>query len=157
MKSKNNKGYYIKEIVKGVIVAIVIAVIFGVFRYIWLIKEIQINIQALKRDTESLSSNLGCMNESLNALKLFVVSAHPDRNYVSIKSAGKLKKLTAGELGTLAAEMDKYPTAKAFSINAQKGNSQINDILIKHQIDQNDLLNYWRSVKIKKLNEDEKP
>jgi len=146
-----------KEIVKSVLIALVTAVILGVFSYTWLIKENQLRAQILQRDLESLSSRVERVNESLNALKLFVASAHPDRNFISITSAEKLQKLTAIELGTLSLQIDKYPTAKAFSLNAKKDNPQINDIMTKHQIDQNDLRDYWGSVKTLKLNETQKP
>ena len=146
-----------KEIYKGVLIGLVTIAIPALLGYVWLIRENQIRIQTIQRDIESLSSRVERGNESLNALKLFVVSAHPDRNYISITSAGKLQDLTAGEINTLAAEIDKYSTARAFSLSASKDNPQINDIMARYQIDQNDLRNYWSGVKALKINELEKP
>jgi len=146
-----------KEIGKGVLIGLIIAAISAVLGYFCLVRENQIRIQTIQRDIENLSSRVERGNESLNALKLFVVSAHPDRNYIPLTSAGKLQDLTAGEINTLAGQIDKYTTARAFSLNAQKDNLKINDIMTKYQIDQNDLRNYWSGVKTLKLDETKKP
>lgn len=134
------------EITKGVLVGVATAVILSGVGYLLLAKENKVRIDMLLNEVQSVSRRVDRGNESLTALKLFVVSAHPDRDHMTLSSAQKVQQLTGQELGMLAGQMDRFKTAAAFATIAREGSPQISAILQKHQIDSNDLVNLWASV-----------
>ena len=135
-----------KDIGKQVIAGLLVAAISAGAASMWWARENQLRLQILQRDMDNISSRGDRNTTSITALQLFVVSAHPDRTCLPLTSARKLGEFTAGDLHTLAAQMDRYPDAKAFSLNAMRGDPIVERILVQHKIDQNDLESYWHSV-----------
>jgi hypothetical protein len=147
----------VKEITKGILIGLITTAIIAGFGYVCLVRENQLRIQIMQRDMDRLSSQVESGNNSLNAIKLFVVSAHPDRNMLPVSSAKKLQRLEPKEIATLAAHIGRYSSATAFSQRVCNDDPLLGSFLVYNEIDQNDLQNYWHMARDQKFNENHEP
>ncbi len=146
-----------KEITRGILIGLITTAIIAGFGYVWLVRENQLRIQIMQRDMDRLSFQVESGNNSLYAIKLFVVSAHPDRNMLPVSSANKLQRLEPKEMATLAALIGRYSSAKAFSQRVPNDDPRLGSFLANHEINQNDLQNYWHMARGQKFNDKHEP
>ncbi len=162
-----------------IVVAVVVSVILGVVNdFVVLPKRLELHIQYIERDMERLSrqfssdmdrlsgqlssrmDRLSCQlssdNDSINDIKLFIASAHPERSILPLSSANKLQSLKPEERESLAARIGKYSSATDFSQGVSK-DPRLGSLLVDRNISQNDLQNYWKMASRQKLNDGQEP
>jgi len=88
---------------KEIIVGLVVAAIMGLGGYILIVKENQVVIEQLQKSFTELKELEMKTTDSLYATRLFVASAHPERDMNLLVSYKKLEELSNEELQQLAA------------------------------------------------------
>jgi len=156
-RQKDTTNNILTQCVTGIVAGLVVAAIGGVFCYVWLGKESQLRIQIMQRDMERLSFQVASGNDSINNIKLFIASVHPDKSILPLSSANKLQRLEPKEIATLAAHIGRYSSATAFSQKVSEDDPRLGSLLTHHGIDQNDLQNYWNMASYQKFNDNQKP
>ncbi|PUB83979.1 MAG: hypothetical protein DBP02_10110 [gamma proteobacterium symbiont of Ctena orbiculata] len=87
---------------KEITVAVIAGIIVSIASYLLIIKENQMSITALQNEVKQLREMEMKTQTSLNATKLFIASAHPDKDISKLASIKKLQKLNKNELEVLA-------------------------------------------------------
>ncbi len=107
------------EIVKGLLIVVGGAIIVAVPGYLFVVKENQVRIESLQKSVDEIKlaqnpllpvpgtlkeirENTEKLQDSLNATKLFVAQAHPDRDTSSLAAIMKLQGFKPSDFTTLA-------------------------------------------------------
>ncbi|KKL83822.1 hypothetical protein LCGC14_1970930, partial [marine sediment metagenome] len=101
------------DIAKGVIIGAVTVGLPLFFGYIFVVKENQLKIAGIEKELTRYNNQMGRTGGAISALKLFVVTAHPDKDYISLASARKLQTLKPSEIMVLASELSKIESQDA--------------------------------------------
>ena len=169
-----------KQILAGVITTIVTAVVIGIFAYVLIIKENQLKISHLETQLtqqseiaskeidklgakldklqESIDSNVDKSQSSIDALKLFVVAAHPQRNNGVLTSYNKLQNLNPLEFSTLSSGLHELKSVEPVNWNNVNIGGNFDSLINEHKINQDDLELFIKDLEISTpVNETEKP
>lgn len=144
------------------------ALVLAIAGYIFVVKENQIRIDSLEKlvkgqsesvedglkeldaafDThiEKLNRSLDRHRTSVDSLKLFVVAAHPDRDYVSLVSSRKLQSLNSVEFEVLANGLNEYKHSGLDGVMKTKYGAEFETLLIQHDLNETDLQSYLEAV-----------
>ncbi|WP_421911685.1 hypothetical protein [Marinobacter sp.] len=144
------------------------ALVLAIAGYIFVVKENQIRIDSLEKlvegqsesvegglkeldaalDThiEKLNSSLERHRTSVDSLKLFVVAAHPDRDYVSLVSSRKLQSLSSVEFEVLANGLNEYKHSGLEGVMKTEYGEEFETLLIQHDLNEIDLQSYIEAV-----------
>ena len=127
------------DIAKGVLIGVISSAILGGFGYIFVVKENQTKIASIEKSLETMSDDMSKSGESMIALKLFVVSAHPNKDYIPLASAKKLGALEPAEIQLLASGLSSAASGKIDTFSGQA----LSDLIATHGLTENDLRNYF--------------
>jgi hypothetical protein len=127
---------HMNEIVKGVAIAVLTTGIVAALGYVFLIKENQVKLEYLEKGLNRIESSIKSSSSSIDAIKLFVVAAHPNRNYLPISSSEKLGKLNPNELTVFAQGLSNINYQPGSELNLTRASKEF--IEIKAEYDFND-------------------
>jgi len=133
---------------KGVLTGILCTALVSGVGYVFLVKENQIKISNLEKSIIKISDSLDDSGKSISALKLYVVSAHPSKDYMSLASAKKLGSFKPSEIVMLASEL--IPNeGNQFNLKTINFSEDLKPIIEKYSINNEDLNSYFDIVNIK--------
>lgn len=157
-----------KQIGIAVLSSILTVLILAIVGYVFVVKENQIKIDTLENlvkgqsesverglreldaalDThiEKLNGSLERHRTSVDSLKLFVVSAHPDRDYVSLVSSRKLQSLNPLEFEVLANGLHEYKRSGLEGVKKMEFGEEFETLIIQHDLNETDLNSYIEAV-----------
>ena len=135
------------DIMKGVLTGVLCTALVSGVGYVFLVKENQIKISNLEKTITKIADSMDDSGESINALKLFVVSAHPSKNYMPLASAKKLGSFKPSEMEILASELMPNEGNK-FNVKAVNFSEDLKPIIEKYKLNNEDLNSYFNIVNI---------
>lgn len=157
-----------KQIGIAVGASLLTASILAIVGYVFVVKENQIRIETLenlvKSQSESveegledldtaldthidkLNSSLERQRTNVDSLKLFVVAAHPDRDYVSLVSSRKLQSLKPAELEVLANGLNEYKQRGLEGVRKTEYGEEFETLIMQHDLNETDLQSYIEAV-----------
>lgn len=130
---------------KGVLSAVAGAGILGLFGYVILIEKMSVKIESIESKLSDISSDLKYSGNSLNGIKLFIASAHPDRDIIPLASATKLKSLSNQEIFILGRSLPERLT-EFDPANLQPGSAQ--SIITNHSLTVEDIESYIQALNV---------
>ena len=144
------------------------ALVLAIAGYVFVVKENQIRIEsleklvksqsesvenglkeldsALDKHAEQLNGSLERHRTSVNSLKLFVVAAHPDRDYVSLVSSRKLQSLNPAEFEVLANGLTEYKQSGLVGVRQTEYGDEFEALIMQHDLNESDLQSYIEAV-----------
>jgi hypothetical protein len=135
------------DIVKGVLIGVISSAVVAGLGYILIVKENQIKIDNIEKILTKYDSQMEKSGETISALKLFVVSAHPDKNYMPIASAKKLEAMDTGAIEVIAASMSKAENKETWFASFYTASS-LQPIKDEYELTNEDLGNFYDAVEL---------
>jgi hypothetical protein len=140
------------DVAKGVLIGIIISAIVAGFGYVILVKENQIKIDNIEKLLGKYDDQMEKSGKTLNALTLFVVSAHPDKNFMPIASARKLEAMDSDAIEVIATSMSKVDNKDAWFASFQAA-LPLKTIKDAYKLTNEDLENFYNAVEASGKNE----
>lgn len=135
-----------KDVVKGIFVGVISTILVSGVGYIFIVKENQMKIDNIEKILSNYDGEMEASGKSINALKLFVVSAHPDKDYIPIASASKLQRMSAKEVSVLAAAMQVDADVPALVGDKMLKSNSARTIIKEYDLTKEDLEVYYKAI-----------
>lgn len=161
-------SYSAKQIGIAVGSSLLTALIIAILGYVFVVKENKIRIDnletlvkgqsesvenGLKKLDSSLDTHVEKLNSSLErhrtsvySLKLFVVAAHPERDYTSLVSFRKLQSLKPAEFEVLANGLNEYKQSGLEGVKETEYGEEFETLIIRHDINDTDIQSFIEVV-----------
>lgn len=136
------------EIGKAIIIAVVSGLIVAAAGYLLIVKENQMSIRAVEKEISQLREMGIKTQDSLNATKLFVAQAHPDRDASTLASIMKLKKLDINEITGLASSLRKVEVGPAPENEIKQAPADVRALIEKYELTGKDLKVYGKIAEL---------
>ncbi len=160
------------HVTNQILITIISAAIISAVGYIFVVKENQLKIQQLEQNlakesasmTKSVTaisqklddyyggiqSNIGESRSTIDAIKLFIVAAHPDREHISLAASTKLQTLSSSQLNVLAAGLKHYKDDTLFNVNFAEHHAEFTQLITNKEMTKADLAAYVKALDISK-------
>lgn len=103
------------DILKGVLIGVIPTAIIAFLGYIWVIKENQLSIDLLKEEVRSISANQDERSKSVNSIKLFIASAHPNKDLSPLLTSTRISELSSKEVADISEILKNLPKQEALN------------------------------------------
>lgn len=130
------------EMIKGVLIGVLSTAVVAGFGYVMVVKVNQEKIANIESMLKEHNGKMSKSDATIGALKLFVVAAHPERDYMPIVSAEKLKAMHSDEIITLAAEISESNSRDSW-VKESEDSSVINGMIIRYDLTEDDMKNIY--------------